>query len=109
MNKSGRVLAPAPCRPSLLAAAILCGIVLTAASHTGAAAPQGASSAPTITSPVPMNSTDHYVGGKYDKTGTYIPPHYQPVAKPPFHGYFFKKDKAGIDINPNQSQNQKPN
>ncbi len=42
-------------------------------------------------SAVPMHSTDHFVQGRYDKTGIYIPPHYQPVTKPPFHGYYFKK------------------
>ncbi len=98
----------APPRPSWRAAAILCG-VMSLASTSEAAPPQGMPSAPVITSPVPLSSTDRYVPGKYDKTGTYVPPHYQPVAKPPFHGYFFKKDKAGIDVNPNQNQNQNQN
>jgi len=44
---------------------------------------------------VPMQSTDHFVSGKYDKTGTYIPPHYQALKKPPFHGYFFNKHELG--------------
>ena len=110
------ILAPAACRPAPLPvplrgrswALILCGVVASVASASQAATPQGAPSAAVLGTPVPMNSTDRYVQGKYDKTGTYIPPHYQPAAKPPFHGYFFKKDKAGIDINPNQKQNQKP-
>ncbi len=109
MIRLALIVAPFPPRPARLAASILCGTVMSVASASEAATPRGTSSAPAITSPVPLNSTDHYVAGKYDKTGTYIPPHYQPVAKPPFHGYFFKKDKAGIDVNPNQSQNQKPN
>ncbi len=104
------VLAPVARGTALLRTSILCGAVLNVASASQAAAPQGAPSAAVLGSPVPTNSTDHYVQGKYDRTGTYIPPHYQPVAKPPFHGYFFKKDKAGIDVNPNQKQdpNQKP-
>ena len=101
-------LAPARGRSAALGASLLCGVALGGASAAEAAAPQGAPSAAVLGTPVPMSSTDRYVPGKYDKTGTYIPPHYQPVAKPPFHGYFFKKDKAGIDVNPNQKQDQKP-
>ena len=112
MIQQAPALVSAPHRPTPIAAAILCGIVMNAASTAEAATPQGAANPPAITSTVPLNSTDRYVQGKYDKTGTYIPPHYQPVAKPPFHGYFYKKDKAGIDINPNQHQDtdqkQKP-
>ena len=102
-------LATAARRPALLRASILCGVVMGIAPAAEAATPKEAPSAAALGSPVPTSSTDRYVQGKYDKTGTYIPPHYQPVAKPPFHGYFFKKDKAGIDINPNQKQDQKPN
>ena len=40
---------------------------------------------------------DHFVPGKYDKTGSYIPPHYAPVAKPAFHGYFYKQNQPGYD------------
>ena len=102
---------PTAGRRPLLPAVILCGLVMTISTRVDAATPSSsATSAPKYTSPVPLSPSDHYVQGKYDKTGTYIPPHYQPVSKPPFHGYFFKKDKAGIDINPNQNQNkdQKP-
>ena len=54
---------------------------------------------------VPTSQGDHFVPGKYDKTGTYIPPHYQPVAKPTFHGYFFKKGTAGYDgLNSDRAQ-----
>lgn len=59
---------------------------------------------PKVYSPVPTSPTDHFVGGKYDKTGTYIPPHYEPVSKPAFHGYFYKpkpkpkKDQFGNPI-----------
>ncbi len=106
MIRPAPFLAPAPRRLTLLGVSTLCGAVMAAASASEAATPKGAPSAATLGTPVPMSSTDRYVAGKYDKTGTYIPPHYQPVAKPPFHGYFFKKDKAGIDVNPNQKQDQ---
>lgn len=74
-------------RSAVLSAATLC---------TSAAAAQGdgtypGSAAAKSYSTVPMHSSDHFIQGKYDKTGTYVPPHYEPVSKPPFHGYFFKK------------------
>ena len=47
-------------------------------------------------------ASDRYVNGRYDKTGAYIPPHYQPVSKPRFHGYFFNKKEGG-------DKAQKPN
>jgi len=65
---------------------------------------------PKTYSMVPTNPTDHFVNGKYDKTGTYIPPHYEPVSKPAFHGYFYKpkhkekKDQFGNPI-PDQGAN----
>ena len=53
--------------------------------------PYAGSAAPKTYSTIPMHSSDHFVQGKFDKTGNYVPPHYEPVSKPPFHGYFFKK------------------
>lgn len=52
-------------------------------------------------SSVPAQASDHYVNGKYDKTGIYVPPHYQAVPKPAFHGYFFKKPVVNKDQKPN--------
>ena len=45
--------------------------------------------APASYSMVPRGPMDRYVNGKFDKTGTYVPGHYQAVEKKPFHGYFF--------------------
>ena len=45
----------------------------------------------------PSGPSDHFVEGKYDKQGNYIPPHYQAKSKPPFHGYFFKKKPGDKD------------
>ena len=45
----------------------------------------------------PSGPGDRFVAGKYDKSGTYIPPHYQAVAKPAFHGYFFKRSEPGYN------------
>ena len=74
-------------RTTMLCAAASCG--LAAGAHGQGI---GSGSAATRTySTVPMHSSDHFVQGKYDKTGIYVPPHYEPVSKPPFHGYFFKK------------------
>jgi hypothetical protein len=75
---------------------------------TGTGTGTGAGNAATAVDPLIHSQTsDRYVNGKYDKTGTYIPPHYQPVAKPRFHGYFFNKEEGGeqaknpIDPKPN--------
>ena len=48
-------------------------------------------------STIPMSPSDRFVAGRYDKSGTYVPPHYQAAAKPPFHGYFFRKNTPGYD------------
>ena len=72
---------------AMLSAAALCAST-TAARSDGA---ESGSTAPKTYSMVPMHASDHFVQGKYDKTGEYIPPHYEPKSKPPFHGYFFKK------------------
>lgn len=74
-------------RVVLLSVGASCGLVGTAQ----AAGTRPSSTGSMSYSTVPMHSTDHFVQGRYDKTGIYIPPHYQPVTKPPFHGYFFKK------------------
>ena len=74
-------------RPATLCVAALCG---SAAVAHGQGIGSGPAAARTY-STVPMHSSDHFVQGKYDKTGIYVPPHYEPVSKPPFHGYFFKK------------------
>lgn len=50
---------------------------------------------------VPAQSSDRFVNGKYDKTGIYVPPHYQAAPKPAFHGYFFKKPTANKNQPPN--------
>jgi hypothetical protein len=55
------------------------------------------SKTPPAYSMVPSAPGDHFVPGKYDKTGTYIPPHYAPKPKPAFHGYFYKKGTSGYD------------
>lgn len=63
---------------------------------------------PTVDPLVHSQASDRYVNGRYDKTGTYIPPHYQPVAKPRFHGYFFNKEEGGKDEGGGDKA-QKPN
>ncbi len=77
---------------SVLGTAILSAFAL-GASATAARSdqPYAGSAAPKSYSTVPTHASDHFVQGKFDKTGNYVPPHYEPVSKPPFHGYFFKK------------------
>ena len=43
---------------------------------------------PPSSSQIPNNPSDVYIQGKFDKSGTYVPPHYAPKPKPAFHGYF---------------------
>ncbi len=45
---------------------------------------------PQTYSPIPNSPSDIYVQGRFDSSGTYIPPHYAPKSKPVFHGYFDK-------------------
>jgi hypothetical protein len=77
--------------PTAVRAALCLATVAAISAAANAAGPRGNQAGLTGYSMTPSGPTDHYVAGKYDKTGTYIPPHYQPVSKPPFHGYFFKK------------------
>ena len=77
---------------SILGSALLSALALGAAATTARSEPPYAGpTVPKTYSTIPMHSSDHFVQGKFDKTGTYVPPHYEPVSKPPFHGYFFKK------------------
>nr|WP_321984825.1 hypothetical protein [uncultured Lichenicoccus sp.] len=46
---------------------------------------------PPNASMTPNSMSDVYVQGKYNRTGIYVPPHYEPKPKPVFHGYFDKK------------------
>ncbi len=79
-------------RVSFIRSAVLSAVALCASATVVHGQGTGSGSAATKTySTVPMHSSDHFVQGKYDKTGIYVPPHYEPVSKPPFHGYFFKK------------------
>ena len=71
----------------MLSAGALCASATTARSE----GTEPGSAASKSYSMVPMHESDHFVQGKYDKAGNYVPPHYEPVSKPPFHGYFFKK------------------
>ena len=81
-------------RAGLMPAAFLC--LCTTSGH--AAGMQGDANTPDRYSMVPSSPSDHFVPGKYNNsTGAYIPPHYQAVAKPPFHGYFFRKNTPGYD------------
>ena len=80
-------------RVGLLPGALLCLVAPTDV----AAGRQAGANRPTSYSSVPMSQGDHFVPGKYDRSGTYVPPHYQPVSKAPFHGYFFKKGTPGYD------------
>lgn len=86
MIRSVLVVVPTAVRTALCLATVA---ALSAAAN--AASPRGNQAGLTGYSMTPSAPTDHYVAGKYDKSGNYIPPHYQRVAKPPFHGYFFKK------------------
>ena len=96
-------------RHGLLVSLVLGGSA-TAAYAADPAGPAGAGNGnvPAPVDPLAHSKTsDRYVNGKYDKTGTYIPPHYQPVQKPRFRGYFFNKEEGG-----DKAQNpadQKPN
>lgn len=96
MIRSALIPVPTSTRPSFLSAAILCASVLaTLPVAADAFSPHQNKASPESYSMTPRGPSDHFVGGKYDRTGTYIPPHYQSVSKPPFHGYFFKKIKPG--------------
>ncbi len=80
-----------PTRVALMLALMLSGsatAAYSADSHDGADTPM-------LDPLVHSQASDHYVNGRYDKNGSYIPPHYQAVAKPHFHGYFFNKDEGG--------------
>ena len=85
-------------RSAMFSAAALCA---SAAVAHGEGANPGSAANRTY-STVPMHSSDHFVQGKYDKTGIYVPPHYEPVSKPPFHGYFFKKKLPDAKDHKNQ-------
>lgn len=50
------------------------------------AASDGSMMRPQLSQPSSLN--DHFVGAHYDRNGMYVAPHYQPRAKPAFHGYF---------------------
>ena len=93
MIRSVLVLVPPPVRTALCLSAL--AILFPGAA--GAAGPHGNQAGLTGYSMTPTSPSDHFVPGKYDKSGNYIPPHYQPVAKPAFHGYFFKKKPGDTD------------
>ncbi|WP_205880251.1 glycosyltransferase [Lichenicoccus roseus] len=68
---------------------ILATAGLLAAPDARAAAPGGADNGlPQVYSTTPSAMSDHYVQGRYNKDGIFVPPHYEPKAKPVFHGYF---------------------
>ena len=79
-----------PARLTLILAVMLGG---SATAALGAGVRDG-TTIPTVDPLVHSQASDRYVNGRYDKTGTYIPPHYQAVPKPRFHGYFFNKPDA---------------
>ncbi len=58
-----------------------------------AADPPGATDngLPPNSSMTPNSMSDVYVQGKYNRTGIYVPPHYEPKPKPVFHGYYDKQ------------------
>ena len=70
----------------LISAALACCVALPIAGRAEASG----STPPPATSALPSDPSDVYVQGKFDDTGTYIPPHYAPKPKPTFHGYFDK-------------------
>ncbi len=67
----------------------LLALLATAALAT-AATQVGAQTPPPVYSATPNAPSDIYVQGKFDHTGTYVPPHYEARPKPEFHGYFNK-------------------
>lgn len=78
--------------------AVMLGGSATAAYSAGA---RDGGAPPMVDPMVHSQTSDHYVNGRYDKTGTYIPPHYQAVSKPKLHGYFFNKAESGNARKPN--------
>ncbi len=40
----------------------------------------------------PSAPSDIFVQGKFNKSGIYVPPHYEAKPKPEFHGYFNTKE-----------------
>ena len=83
-------------RPFLLslatAASMTAAVSLLHAPAQAAEPPGGADNGlPPTYSMTPNSSSDVYVQGKYNHSGIYVPPHYEPKAKPVFHGYFDKK------------------
>ena len=79
-------------RRTLLTLATASSLTALAAAPAGAAAPGGADNGqPQAYSMTPSAMSDHYVQGKYNRNGVFVPPHYEPKAKPVFHGYFDTK------------------